>query len=165
MTLDVRYSNAGTSPTPWTEVESRLAAAEIYWLATVRPEGRPHVTPLIAVWQDGALVFCTGADERKTRNLAENPACSLTTGTNALNEGMDLVVEGEAVRVTETERLQGLADAYGAKYGDNWHFRVGDGVFLGGGGSGGDAVLVFAVEPRAVYAFGKGEFSQTRFRF
>jgi pyridoxamine 5'-phosphate oxidase-like protein len=161
MTLEVRYSNPGVSPTAWVDAENRLATAEIYWLCTVRPEGRPHVTPLIAVWQDGALTFCTGADERKARNLAVNPACTLTTGTNVLNDGLDMVVEGAAVRVTDSDRLHRLADAYGQKYGSDWHFDVGDGMFLGDGG----AALVFAVTPETVFAFGKGEFSQTRWRF
>jgi hypothetical protein len=112
---------------------TRLAAAEIYWLCTVRPEGRPHVTPLIAVWQDGALVFCTGVDECKASNLAANPACTLTTGTNALNDGTDLVVEGSAIRVTDSDRLHAVSDAYGPKYGSDWHFKVADDALLGAG--------------------------------
>jgi hypothetical protein len=161
MTLDVRYSNPGASSTTWADAQARLAAAEIYWLCTVRPEGRPHVTPLIAVWQDGALVFCTGADERKARNLAANPACTLTTGTNALNDGTDLVVEGSAIRVTDSDRLHAVSDAYGQKYGPDWHFKVADDALLGAGGP----AIVFAVAPETVFAFGKGEFSQTRWRF
>jgi hypothetical protein len=41
-----------------------------FWLSTARPDGRPHVTPFIAVWLDEALWFCTGADELKAKNLA-----------------------------------------------------------------------------------------------
>ena len=73
---------------------------QIYWLSTVRPDGRPHVTPIAAVWLDGALHFCTGPTERKAKNLARNRYCVVTTGTNAL-EGLDVVIEGEAVRVTD----------------------------------------------------------------
>jgi nitroimidazol reductase NimA-like FMN-containing flavoprotein (pyridoxamine 5'-phosphate oxidase superfamily) len=83
--LQQRFSDDGASATPWADVQDRLAAAEIWWLSTVRPDGRPHVTPLIAVWHDGAMYFCTGPDERKALNLAENPHCVLTTGNNDLH--------------------------------------------------------------------------------
>ena len=71
----------------------------MYWLSTVRPDGHPHLRPLIAAWLDEALYFSTGADERKYKNLAGNPRVLLTTGCN-LRKGMDVVVEGEAVRVS-----------------------------------------------------------------
>ncbi|MEU9134054.1 pyridoxamine 5'-phosphate oxidase family protein [Kitasatospora sp. NPDC048540] len=159
--LDARYSDEGATPTPWRQARARLAAAELYWLSTVRPDGRPHVTPLIAVWVAGALHFCTGAHERKAGNLADNPHCVLTTGTNLLHEGLDLVVEGDAVRLTDDTALRAVAAAYEAKYGSEWHFEVGDGFFHGAGG----ADPVFRVEPATVFGFGKGGYSQTRWRF
>lgn len=55
------------SPTGWAEARGELAAALVYWLSTVRPDGRPHITPLIGVWQDGALYFCTDPEERKVK--------------------------------------------------------------------------------------------------
>jgi hypothetical protein len=135
----------------------------VYWLATVRPDGRPHVTPLIAVWLEGALYFCTGEDERKAKNLTDNAHCILTTGCNTFNEGLDLVVEGEAVRVSDKARLQRLADAYEAKYGSDWHFEVREGAF---NGAEGNIALVYKVTPTTAFGFGKGEsFSQTRWRF
>ena len=73
----------------------------MFWVTTVRPDGRPHVTPLIAVWLDGALYFCTGPTERKAKNLLRNQNCILTTGCNKRNEGLDIVIEGQAVRVTD----------------------------------------------------------------
>ena len=94
--LDGRYSSEGATQTEWTEARRCLQEAEVFWISTVRPDGRPHVTPLISVWLDGALYFCTGASERKAKNLEQNPHCILTTGCNALNEGLDLVVEGDA---------------------------------------------------------------------
>jgi hypothetical protein len=161
--LDARYSGAGASPTPWARARAQLEAAEVYWLSTVRPDGRPHVTPLIAVWLDEAVYFTTGPEERKARNLAGNPHCALTTGGNALNEGLDLVVEGTAVRVTDDARLHRLAAAYEAKYGSDWHFEVRDGAFHHPDGAG--TALVFEVAPSTAFGFGKGEFSQTRWRF
>ena len=68
--LDPRYSSEGASPLPWAEGRRRIEEAGIFWIATVRPDGRPHVTPLISVWLDGAAYFCTGPQERKARNLA-----------------------------------------------------------------------------------------------
>ncbi|WP_393099242.1 pyridoxamine 5'-phosphate oxidase family protein [Streptomyces sp. LN325] len=161
--VDARYSSPGAVATPWPEAVERLAAAELYWLSTVRPDGRPHVTPLLGVWRDGALHFATGAGERKALNLTENPYVVLTTGVSTWAEGCDLVVEGEAVRVTDVARLRELAGAWEGKYGAAWRFEVReDGAFQDKYGP----AFVFAVAPRTAFGFGKGEpFSQTRWRF
>ena len=108
--LDPRFSSEGATPTAWEEARERLAAAKVFWLSTVRPDGRPHVTPVIAVWSDDALYFCTGPSERKAKNLADNPHCILTTGCNSLDEGVDLVLEGRVVRVSDDARLRRIAD-------------------------------------------------------
>jgi hypothetical protein len=161
--LDARFSSDDAAPTGWAEACGQLVTAEVYWLSTVRPDGRPHVTPLLSVWLDGALYFCTGTSERKARNLAHNPHCILTTGCNALGDGLDLVVEGDATRVSDDGELRPVADAYESKYGSDWRFAVRDGAFHGEGGE----ALVYRVAPTTVFAFGKGEreFSQTRWRF
>lgn len=160
--LDLRYSDASAAPTSWEAAQDRLAAAEVYWLSTVRPDGRPHVTPLIAVWLDGALHFCTGPGERKARNLGHNPNVVLTTGQNALWEGLDVVVEGEARRVLDEDRLRRIAAAYESKYGSDWHFEVRDGMFHHDPGH----AVVYEVAPSTVFGFGKGgTYSQTRYRF
>ncbi|MFE6337100.1 pyridoxamine 5'-phosphate oxidase family protein [Streptomyces sp. NPDC057798] len=160
--LDTRYSDEAATARPWPEVLALLSAAELFWISTVRPDGRPHVTPLPAVWSEGALHFCTGPEERKARNLAGNAHVVLTTGTNTWDEGYDVVVEGEAVRVTDDSRLRELAAAWEAKYGSFWHFDVREGCFRHGSGH----AFVFSVAPRTVFGFGKGEpFSQTRWRF
>ena len=74
------FSSPGAVPTSWVEGRKCVDDAELYWLSSVRPDGRPHVTPLLGVWLDGALFFCTGDTERKAKNLAANPYCILTTG-------------------------------------------------------------------------------------
>lgn len=161
--LDPDFSSPDATATPWAEACKELEAAAIYWLSTVRPDGRPHVTPLIAAWLDGALYFCTGPTERKAKNLESNTHCLLTTGCNSIDEGLDLVVEGEAVRTTDQAMLQRVADAYASKYGEPFVFSVADGVFRNE--EGGDA-LVFEVRPKQAFGFGKGDsFSQTRWRF
>src|SRR3989442_8422158 len=100
------FSSDGATATPWLEARGRLEKAEVYWLSTVRPDGRPHVTPMVAVWMDGALYFSTGRTERKAHNLAQNSHCIITTGCNALAEGLDLVVEGDAAMVSDKATLQ-----------------------------------------------------------
>jgi hypothetical protein len=161
-TLDERYSAPAASATPWSEGRERLERAEIYWITTIRPEGRPHVTPLIAVWLDDSLFFCTGEREQKFRNLAANPHCSLITGQNTYDEGLDLVIEGEAVRVLDEATLTRVADAYRAKYGSDWSWDVRDAKFHSTTGT---VALVFEVAPVTGYGFGKGTFSQTRWSF
>lgn len=162
--LDQRFSSSDATASSWSQATAQLEQAQIFWLSTVRPDGRPHVTPLIAVWLAGALYFCTGADERKAKNIAANGHCVLTTGRNTMHEeGLDLVIEGDAVRVSDDAVLQRVADAYEAKYGSEWHFDVRDGTFNGQEGNVG---LVFVVAPTTAFGFGKGAtFSQTRWRF
>lgn len=161
--LDTRYSSEDATPTTWADASQQLEKAEVYWLSTVRPDGRPHVTTLLSVWLDGALYFCTGASERKAKNLAHNSHCILTTGCNSFKEGLDIVVEGDAVRVTDAAKLEQIADLYESKYGSDWRFDVRDGAF---NGEGGNVALVFEVAPSMAFGFVKGaSSSQTRWRF
>ncbi|WP_245880733.1 pyridoxamine 5'-phosphate oxidase family protein [Streptomyces zhaozhouensis] len=158
-TVAPEYSQPGARPTPWADVVELLRTAELYWLSTVRPDGRPHVTPLLAVWRDGRAYLVTGAEERKARNLAANPAVVLTTGRNLLSEGLDVVVEGTAARVVEPAVLRALADAYADKYGPDWAFGVGDGVLTQEAGE----ALLFEIVPSRAFGFAKGEYAQTRY--
>ncbi|MFD0414610.1 pyridoxamine 5'-phosphate oxidase family protein [Streptomyces sp. NPDC127108] len=160
--VDARYSSEGVAATPWPQARDALAAAELFWISTVRPDGRPHVTPLSALWHGDALYFSTGPEERKARNLEANPEVVLTTGANLWDKGLDVVVEGTAVRTTDGALLRELAAAWEEKYGGFFHYDVGDGCFLHPSGR----AYVFAVAPRTAFGFGKGEpFSQTRYRF
>src|SRR5262245_21115038 len=68
------------------------------YLVTVRPDGRPHATAVGVRWYDGDLYFLSGTGTRKSRNLAANPACTIAM---RLPDGLDLVLEGEAVRVDD----------------------------------------------------------------
>jgi pyridoxine/pyridoxamine 5'-phosphate oxidase len=155
--LHTQFSSPGASPTPWSTARDHLERAEIFWISTVRPDGRPHVTPLMAIWLDDALYFSTGAGERKAQNLAENSHCILTTGNNAFNAGLDLVVEGDAVRVSDEATLQRLAERYATKYGSRFSAR--DGALHGDSGE----ALVFAVALTKAFGYGRdGEFSATR---
>jgi len=161
--LDERFSEPGAEPTPWEKTEAALRAAQLFWISTVRRDGRPHVTPLVAVWHDGALHFCTGPDEQKALNLQVNPQVVLTTGSNDWRDGLDVVVEGDAERVTDEAMLGVLARAWGQKWDGSWNYEP---VAEGFRHSDGSAIAhVFAVRPAKVLAFGKGRFSHTRHRF
>jgi general stress protein 26 len=159
--IDSRFSDPEARPTPWSDTMNVLQHAELYWLTTVRADGRPHVTPLIGVAEEEAVHFCTGLREQKSRNLGHRNNVALTTGNNTWAQGLDVVVEGTAVRVVDRDTLQRLADAYEAKYGSAWHFEVGDGVFE----TSEDAAAVFRIEPAKVLAFAKAPHAQTTYRF
>jgi hypothetical protein len=160
--LEPGYSSAGATATPWPAARDRLEEAKVYWISTVRPDGRPHVTPMAGVWMDDALHFTTGEHERKALNLAEEVRCIITTGSNAL-DGLDVVVEGEAIRVTDEPRLRRLAAAYIAKYDELFVFQIREGGF---GTEAEDLGLAFELRATKAFGFGKGEtFSQTRYRF
>ncbi|MCU1372074.1 MAG: pyridoxamine 5-phosphate oxidase-related FMN-binding protein [Ilumatobacteraceae bacterium] len=154
------FSEPGSSAVTWSAVVEVLDRSEVFWLSTVRADGRPHVTPIPAVWRDERLHFCTGDQEQKTRNLSRDPRCILTTGTSALRGGIDVVVEGSAVRITDRSELTELAALWKVEL--DWDFVVGDDTF---GDADGRTALVFALEPTKVLAFGKGPYTQTRFRF
>jgi general stress protein 26 len=159
--LDARFSDEGASPTEWDVTQRALEGAQLSWITTVRADGRPHVTPLVAVWLDGALHFTTGAAEQKAVNLRSNAHVVLTTGCNDWDHGLDVMVEGDAVRVTDDATLRRLAEAWRTRWDGQWQFEPGDGVFRHEAGE----ALVFAVAPTKVLAFGKGPFSHTRHRF
>jgi nitroimidazol reductase NimA-like FMN-containing flavoprotein (pyridoxamine 5'-phosphate oxidase superfamily) len=163
--LDARFSSEGARPTDWAQARRQIEKAEMFWLSTVRPDGRPHVTPLMAVWHDDAMYFCTGPDERKAKNLRQNQHCILTTGESRLGGGLDVVVEGAALEVGDGAELGQVADAYESKYGAR--FTSPEGTFSGLSDAmrRGEA-LVYRVTPTTALGFGKGEqFSQTRWRF
>ncbi|MGI8882199.1 MAG: pyridoxamine 5'-phosphate oxidase family protein [Jatrophihabitans sp.] len=160
--LDPRYSEPDAPPVPWAQTQQLLAVAELSWLTTVRPDSRPHVTPLITVWVDDALWFSAGAEERKVHNAAENKHCALTTGSNALHGGTDVVVEGEVHRETDESVLRRVAEEYETKYGNEWHYTVRDGSFIG---TAGNVAQVFRMNPTTAFAYGKAPYSQTRYRF
>jgi general stress protein 26 len=160
--LDTRFSNPGSVATPWETTLQVLKTAELSWITTVRHDGRPHVSPLVTVWFDGALWFSTGATEQKAVNLQANPYVIVTTGCNSWDHGLDVVVEGEATRETDDGVLAQLAKAWSAKWDGRWQYEARDAAFHSPGG--GEA-LVFRLAPRKILAFGKGAFTHTSYRF
>ena len=135
-----------------------LETAELFWISTVRADGRPHVTPLVAVWLDGAIYFSTGPTEQKAMNLRGNPHVILTTGCDHWDAGLDVVVEGDAVQVTDDHMLERLASAWATKW---------DGRWARSGGFTSKVVVrsSCSVTPTQILAFAKGTFSVTRYQF
>ena len=168
--IDPRYGDASATAPAWTDVERLLIDAQLYWIITVRADGRPHAVPLVGVWHAGAFAFCTGPEEQKQRNLDHDPRVAVTTGSTGAtgwDSGEDVVVEGAAVRVTDPAALQELADAWSAKYGDDWRFAVRGEEFVElshSGGSTEGGARVYRVAPEKVLVFG-GAHGQTRYRF
>lgn len=166
--LDARFSQA-KQPVEWAQVTEALAGAELYWLTTVRKDGRPHTTPLVGAWVDSqkeqAFVFCTGPEEQKAQNLEHSTAVTVTTGVNTWNDGLDVVVEGNAERLTGLDTLTPLADAIREKYDGEWDFTPDDDGF-GHTDKFGDSHIahVFRVPAAKVLAFAKSPHGQTRFR-
>jgi nitroimidazol reductase NimA-like FMN-containing flavoprotein (pyridoxamine 5'-phosphate oxidase superfamily) len=81
-TLDPRYSVPDSIATDWETTRRALETAQVFWLSTMRADGRPHVTPVVAVWLDGAIHILTGEARQKARNLRASPHVALTTRCN-----------------------------------------------------------------------------------
>jgi nitroimidazol reductase NimA-like FMN-containing flavoprotein (pyridoxamine 5'-phosphate oxidase superfamily) len=164
-TFDQRYSDPAATAVSWEETRRVLETAELFWVSTVRADGRPHVTPVVAAWWQEAVWFSTGAGEQKFANLRANPHVVLTTGCNRWDQGLDVVVEGDAVRVTDDDVLAGAAKAFTAKWDGRWRWTARDGCFRDADSGAGEA-LVFSVAPVKVYAHAKGDpFGATTHRF
>jgi len=115
--------------TPWSVARERLANPEqprTSWLATVQPDGRPHLMPVIAFWVEGALHILAGKGSRKARNLAAEPRCVVGMSSTTL-PSLDIVAEGRAEAVTDEKDVRHVADLLAA---NNWPLEVqGDELF------------------------------------
>ncbi|MEU4195241.1 pyridoxamine 5'-phosphate oxidase family protein [Kribbella sp. NPDC026611] len=162
--LGTTFSTAGVDPTSWDTTEGALRRIQKFQLCTVRADGRPHVTPVVAIWAFDAMWFTTGDNEQKAKNLIGNQHCALTAGTAALT-GTDYVVEGTARPVADSGTRDAVATAFEEAYG--WHFTRADGTWNGLGDAirAGD-VLLYQVPPDQAFAFTIGsESAQTRYRW
>ena len=123
----------GNAPIPWSRALGALeepptkfgeagGAPNTYWLATSRPDGRPHIAGVGALWLDGRFYFVSGPGTRKSQNLAKNPNCAISV----ILKGIDLVVEGTARVVTDEPTLQRLVKRYNA---EGWPASVSGGAF------------------------------------
>lgn len=143
-----------SDPAPWSLAEERLEhpePARTYWLTTVRPDGAPHVMPLICAWLDGALFFLSSEGSRKARNLAEEPRCVITTGSTTL-PSLDLIIEGRAERASDEPTLRRVVDHFSTKL--EWpSLELTDGRVVGPNAptAGPPPYTVFRVAPTTIF--------------
>jgi uncharacterized pyridoxamine 5'-phosphate oxidase family protein len=150
---------------PWPEARKQLAEGGFFWLATLRPDGRPHVRPVLAVLVDGVIYSTTNRTARKAKNLATDSRFSLTVST----DDIDFIVEGRATPVTDNKTLESVAAAYKEKY--EWPVTVRDGAFqapYGAPTAGPPPYQPFALNPDVIFGLGTNEtyaMRSTRWRF
>jgi hypothetical protein len=139
-------------PIPWSRaleaLEGSMPPDLRTFLATTRPDGRPHLAGVGAIWDDGRVWIVSGPGTQKSRNLAENPSCSVSF---ALPD-MDLVIEGRAERVTDQATLEHIAGRYAET---GWPARVEDQAFTydySAPSAGPPPWYVYAITPTTVYA-------------
>lgn len=108
------FPKRATGLMDWSQAEERLTQATHYWLATTRPDGRPHVAPLWGAWVDGAFYFQGAPDARWARNLRDNPAAAVH-----LESGADVVIVDGVTEyvVTDATLAARLLEAWQTKYG------------------------------------------------
>jgi len=164
----------GLPPVDWTSVDEKLAArsgpapdahnARTTWLTTINEDGSPHVTAVGAMWVDGAFWFQTGQGTRKARNVARDPRCSVSMSIR----DADVVVEGDASRVTDPALVAKIAKAWAD---DGWPAEPdasGTGITapFNAPTQGPPPWHVYRIEPRsATVVLGTEPGGITRFRF
>jgi hypothetical protein len=156
----------GLDPIPWSRaleaLESTEPQTQSSFIATTRPDGRPHLAGVGALWDDGTVYFVCGAGTRKSRNLAQNANCAISMAL----KGIDLVFEGVAKRVTDDETLQRIAKRYGDQ---GWPALVKDGAFTydySAPSAGPPPWDLYAVKPATVFGVLASEpGGATRWRF
>lgn len=115
-TLPAEYGiqgvDEGKGLLPWSWATDRLARSRGYWLASMQPNGAPHMVVIWGVWQDDRFYFATSANSRKAHNLEANPRCVVCPE----NTEEAVIVEGAAARVTSPAMVERFVKAYAAKY-------------------------------------------------
>ena len=157
----------GLDPIPWSRALEALESDQrdtndTWFLATTRPDGRPHVAGVGAVWDNGKVYVVSGDGTRKSQNLAQNPNCAVGIS----KPGIDLVIEGTAERVTDDETLQRLAKRYAD---GGWAPTVEDGAFTheySAPSAGPPPWNLYAITPTTIFGvLGQEPGGATRWRF
>lgn len=149
----LRAAGEGTGLLPWAWAVARLTGSHDYWVATVWPDGRPHVVPVWGVWLDGALWFSSSVQARKVRNLLIEPRCTLTTD----DAHQPVVLDGVASRVVDLDPIAAFAEAvdrkYATAYGPDFYHPARN--------------ATYQVTPRSVFGLDDADFSgsPTRWSF
>jgi hypothetical protein len=155
----------GAPPIPWSSVVERLEQGitqapetggtnrHTFWLATVNPDGRPHVVPVGVMWLGGRLAFTSGPGARKAKNLQREPRCVLTVATDRF----DLSIEGNAVRVTDEDEVARVVAVFAD---DGWPAEArGNEVWapFNAPSAGPPPWFAYELTPTTVFAFGTAE--------
>ena len=119
--LDTRFSEASEA-VGWQQVSDALAAAELYWLTTVRADAARTSPRWSGRGWTTRSCSAPAPRSRRRRTSTHSTAVAVTTGVNTWNDGLDVVVEGDAERVTGIDTLTRLADAIREKYNGEWDF-------------------------------------------
>ncbi len=99
---------------PFNKIDTWLKGFRSIWLATTRPDGRPHAVPVWYIWDGQAIYFTSEKTSQKARNLAGQPGIVVHAG-----DGDDVIIlEGTAVIVTEPTEWTRINQAYSEKYVD-----------------------------------------------
>ena len=135
----------GAGLLPWSWATERLTRSHDYWLATVRPDGRPHVMPVWGTWDGESVLFSTAPRSRKARNLQADPRCSITTD-DALEP---VVVDGVAELVTDRVVVEAFTQHVNEKYETDYAVDF----YLEN--------LTYRVRPRWVFSLAESDFTGT----
>jgi hypothetical protein len=156
----------GSETSPWDLARERLADPEdsrTSWLATTRPDGRPHLMPVIAFWIDGAMHIVVGEGTRKGRNLSADDRCVVATSSSTL-PSLDIVIEGHAEPLTGDDAVRHMAEVLKEK---GWPLEAkGDKVFGPNAPTAGPPpYTIFRIVPSKVFGlpgmFGMEQFDQS----
>jgi hypothetical protein len=134
------------------------------WLTTINADGSPHVTSVGALWHEGSFWFQTGERTRKARNVNRNARCSMSVATR----GLDVVVEGEAQRVTDPTLVSEAASLWAQ---GGWPARIDESgsaitADFNAPSVGPPPWFVYQLTPRAATAVsGVEPYGSTRWRF
>jgi hypothetical protein len=162
--IDRRYSDQKADPVAWGDAEARLAAAEVAWVVTVRPDGRPHATPVVPATVDGKIYFHTGTNEVKFANLQASPHVLVLAGDTAWDDGLDVAVEGTAAVVSDEALLRRLAAVLRERWDGRWRLDIVDGAVISR--VPGTDLRFFEVTPVKAHGHAKGDpFGHTTYRF
>ncbi len=153
--LDRPYSDPRAEPVPWSRAQSRLADAEVAWIVTVQPDGRPHATPMVPVSDGGVVYFHTGSAEVKHANMTANPHVLVLAGDTSWDRGLDVALEGTVSVVTDDAVLSRLAQRYRKRWDGRWQLEVRDGSVTNPTSD--SELVMFRVTPTRASAHDKGD--------
>jgi nitroimidazol reductase NimA-like FMN-containing flavoprotein (pyridoxamine 5'-phosphate oxidase superfamily) len=151
----------GMGPVAWDRAREHLEQAwngqgpgadsspRTLWIATIHPDGRPHVMPAGINFYNGKFYLVSGAGTRKSQNLAVNPRCTIALAAR----GIELSVEGEAQKVSDEGKLNEIAAVYGA---NGWAPKIENGAFVheyGAPSAGAPPWNLYEITPKTVFGF------------